>query len=424
MNNNTRNNIVEELFARRTLGYKFGLDRMLQAAECIGNPQNSMNIIHVAGTNGKGSVCAYTESILRQLGFVTGLYTSPHILNFEERFLINGKSVHPDEWIEVYQTIKSVIDRFNLTFFEISTIIALEIFKRRNVDWAVIETGLGGRLDATNIVTPNAAVITNIGIDHTEYLGDTIADIALEKLGIVKSGVPLVLGVQEENAVYPLSRKICDLKKSPLVMVESEEATNIDINENGCSFMYNSTEFFIPLQGIHQVHNALCAVKAISLINNKKTDIYAAGIKKTFFPGRFQEKNVHGKRLIFDVSHNPQAVRNLCNLLIQRYYNQDICIISGIMADKDVLTILYEYTKIADSIILTRPDISRAAYPHSIIKKVTAQNSTHIKVISSVKDAVFDALESFHGIICITGSFYTVGEAMSALGYHPYESMS
>ena len=415
-----RNDIIKELFARTTLGIKFGLDRILKATEYIGNPQHSLNIIHVAGTNGKGSVCAFIESILRHQGYATGLFTSPHIINFEERFLINGKPIPPDEWIDVYHSIKGVINQFTLTFFEVSTIIALEIFKRKNVDWAVIETGLGGRLDATNIVIPKVAVITNVGIDHKEYLGKTIKKIAYEKLGIVKSGVPLVLGVQEEKAVYPLAHDICKAKDSPLFIVDSQDAINIDIHANGSSFTYNSTKYCIPLKGIHQVYNALCSLKTMSLIYNKNPEEYSEGIKNTFFPGRFQEKNVEGKCIIFDVAHNPQAVKSLCNLLKYRYYNQKICIISGLMADKDISTILNEYAKIAEKIILTCPKISRAADPNSIVKKMYSLNSNKIKIIFSVKEAVFYALSSFHGIICITGSFYTVGEAMSALCYDPY----
>ncbi|NLE02707.1 MAG: bifunctional folylpolyglutamate synthase/dihydrofolate synthase, partial [Fibrobacter sp.] len=193
--------IKKHLYSLVNKGIKYDLDRMIAAANSINNPQTFYKSFHVAGTNGKGSTCSFIESVLRASGFKTGLYTSPHILRFEERFRVNGEIVTEDKWLSVYKDIHDKLDIYNLTFFEASTLIAFELFKRENVDWAVFETGLGGRLDATNIIMPQVSVITRIAMDHMDLLGNTLADIAKEKFGIIKKDTSVVCA---ENSDPPI----------------------------------------------------------------------------------------------------------------------------------------------------------------------------------------------------------------------------
>lgn len=412
--------IIKELFARTTQGIKFGLDRIAEAAGCLGNPQNAYRSIHVAGTNGKGSVCAFLESILSYQGYSTGLFTSPHIVRFEERFIINGKPVESGEWLEVYQDIEDIVNRYSLTFFEISALIAFELFKRKNVDWAIIETGLGGRLDATNIIIPQASVITNIGIDHTEYLGEDILSITEEKLGIVKENVPLVLGVQNNPEVTTLALRICIEKGAPHVFIDKEEACNSMQIDSGSGFRYNNRDYFIPLSGTYQVMNALCALKTIEMLGVAVEETAVKALGKTFLPARFQTVVVRGKEVVFDVAHNPQAVAELCEVIRHRFDNIPVCLVAGIMADKDAQYMFEKYTEFATKIIITRPETPRAATPSELVKKIPDSFKKNIEIIDNVKDAVCSACTKFDGIICVTGSFYLVGEAMTALQIEPY----
>ena len=415
-----REDILKNLFARTTQGIKFGLERISEAAACINNPQNAYNSIHVAGTNGKGSVCAFLESILRFQGYSTGMFTSPHIVRFEERFIINGKPVTTQQWLDVYQDIEDIANRYSLTFFEISALIAFELFKREKVDWAILETGMGGRLDATNIVIPRASVVTNIGIDHTEYLGSDILSIAKEKFGIIKENIPLIIVEQDNSEIMDTALRITKEKKSPCIVVDKKEACDMVQTDYGNTFKYKNTCFAVPLNGTYQVMNALCAIKSIELLKLAKEEIMVEAISKTFSPARFQTFEVKGKKVVFDVAHNPQATGELCELIKQRFRDTPVCIVAGILADKDAHYMFQKYAECADSIIITQPKTPRAAPIDELVEKVPESFKKNIQVIDNVEDAVNSALEKFDGIVCITGSFYTVGEAMSALELEPY----
>jgi len=394
-----REEILKRLFERTTQGIKFGLERITEAAESINNPQNAYKSIHVAGTNGKGSICAFLESILRHQGFSTGLFTSPHIVNFEERFIVNGKPVTTEEWLEVYLDIEDIVNRYALTFFEISALIAFELFKRMNVDWAVMETGMGGRLDATNIIIPRASVIANIGIDHTEYLGNDIISIAKEKLGIVKENVPVILAEQEYPAVIEMSRNFLSERGVPHFFVDKDEAIKVKQTDRGSTFRYKNTEFSVPFSGTFQVMNALCAIKTVEQLNLDDSETISEAIRNTFLPARFQICEVKGKKTVFDVAHNPQATRELCQLIKQRFRNTPVCIVAGILADKDARCMFQEYAGCADSIILTQPKTPRAAPIDDLAEKVPQDYKEKFEMVNTVDDAVKSALEKCKGIV-------------------------
>jgi len=415
-----RDRVLSKLFSRTTQGIRFGLERILKAAQYLGNPQNAFQSIHVAGTNGKGSVCAFLDSILRLKGYAAGLYASPHIVKFEERFMINGTTVDTDEWLDIYIAIEDVADRHSLTFFEIATLIAFELFRRRKVEWAVIETGLGGRLDATNIITPCASVITSIGIEHTEYLGSDIISIAREKLGIIKKNVPVIIADHENPDVLACAQMAAQEQNADCIIADENEASDVKAIDAGTGFLYKGRRFLTPLTGRYQVMNTLCAVKAAERLGLADLPALADGVAKTSIPGRFQIQKIPGKTIIFDVAHNPQATRELCKTIRQRFPGSPVCIVAGIMADKDSQSMFREYAECADTIIITCPKTERAASTAYLLSMISKNYDKPVRAIENVKEAMDHAIAEFEGVICVTGSFFTVGEAMVGLGIKPY----
>lgn len=412
--------IREHLFSLVNRGIKYDLDRIREAAARCGNPQLHYKSFHIAGTNGKGSTCTYIESVLRHAGYKTALYTSPHIISFEERFLINGSPIQEGEWLEVYQIQRSIIEELNLTFFEATTLMAFELFKRNHVEWAVFETGLGGRLDATNIITPQVSVITGIAIDHTDYLGSTLVSIANEKLGIVKSNCPLILAKNNDTDVMNLAEAICIEKNAALHIVSDSDALLTGDGENGIEFLWNNLKFHISLQGSFQLKNALLALNALLCAGITEYNALYDGLTSAFLPGRFHILSRGGKTIVLDVGHNPDAASVLIAALKKKYCGKSICFVTGIMKDKDTRGILRQYCTVAKHIILTRPQIDRAELPENLLQQVEIDFVDKCEICSTVEAAVCRALARAEEIVIITGSFYTVGEGYLTLGVDPY----
>ena len=416
----TAADIEHHLFSRTTKGIKLGLDRMFAAAEALGNPQNAYQCIHVAGTNGKGSTSAFIESMLREYGFKTGLFTSPHIIAFEERFMINGRPVTSRQWMDVYQTVERPIEELRLTFFEAVTLLAFELFKREKVDWAVFETGMGGRLDSTNIILPKVAAITSIAMDHTNYLGDDLLSIAGEKLGIVKKNVPLVMALPRQQEIAELAQATCkDLDAACFFVSDGDRADSAE-QENKTTFYYKNRLFSTSMIGDYQVQNCLVALKTMEVITFTDLDKAARGIEKAFVPGRFQVTRIHDRTVVFDVGHNPNAAEHLVKTLKRGFGARSICIVAGIMKDKDIASILKHYCGCACRLVLTQPAIDRAADAAVLAQNVPPEFKHPVEVVPRVNDAVELAFKGREDVICITGSFYTVGEAMNALDFRPY----
>jgi dihydrofolate synthase / folylpolyglutamate synthase len=418
MNDST--SIRNHLFSLNNRGIKYDLDRIRSAADRCGNPQRSYKSIHVAGTNGKGSTCTYIESVLRHAGYKTALYTSPHIIAFEERFLINNSPVREEEWLNVYQSIHSVIDEYYLTFFEATTLMAFELFRRNNIDWAVFETGLGGRLDATNIIDPQVAVITHIALDHMDYLGPDLISIANEKLGIVKNDHPVVFAYNQDPGVMDRVGHICAEKNAPLHIVSATDAHLIKDTVDGLVFLWNDAEYQVSLRGSFQLINALLALNALHCIGIDDHKVLSEGLKSAILPGRFHTVSLQNKTVVFDVGHNPDAAAVLVASLKKMYNDKSICFVTGIMKDKDTKGILETYLTIADHLILTRPSTERAATPEYLLQQIDLLSNTFCEICETVASAVNNALGRDEDIICICGSFYTVGEAFSTLGINPF----
>jgi dihydrofolate synthase/folylpolyglutamate synthase len=412
--------ILDRLFARTTQGIKLGLDRARNASTCAGIPQNSFNSLHIAGTNGKGSVCMYLESILRHSGVKTGLFTSPHIVRFEERFSINGRPIATQQWLEVYTDLEKIITDHDLTFFEATTLIAFELFKRAQVEWAVIETGLGGRLDATNIIVPRAAIITTLGIDHTEYLGHDLRSIAEEKLGIVKRRVPLIMAQPASPEIAARAVALCGEQESPCIMVRTDEAERVEQRGTMLHFEDAAVEYAVPAIGDYQVVNALSALRALRAVDPAFLAHAPAGLRNVRLPGRFQIVTRGDTQFIFDVGHNPQAAAAFTATLLKCPPPPPVGIVVGIMHDKDYPAMLREYCTAADAIIVTQPITERAASAHALFERIPESYPGIRREIISVKEAVVYAQSQGYRTIAVTGSFYTVGEAMVALGIEPF----
>ena len=421
--------IREHLFSLTTLGIKYDLDRMVAAASAIGNPERSYPAFHVAGTNGKGSVCTYLESCLRAGGRKTGLFMSPHIAHFEERFLINGRPVAEPIWLSAYDTLRPVIDDLQLTFFEATTLMAFEIFKRERIDWAVFETGLGGRLDATNVVIPRVSVIGRLAMDHTGYLGDELLSIAGEKLGIVKNGVPLVMARPELPGIAMLAEKVCATRQAPLHLVGREMASETVLDDSGAAFVFEGRRHRINLAGEYQVTNALLALAALREAGIDDHSAHARGMENARLPGRFQIVTARGREIVFDVGHNPDAAESFCRALerhIRRQSReidaQSLCIVLGIMKDKDIAGMLPHYAGLARRLILVQPAVDRAAATADLRRCVPVDFAGSCLECRDIPQAVDLALNGSEEVVVVAGSFYTVGEAMRHLGIEPYES--
>ncbi|HEX3019913.1 MAG TPA: folylpolyglutamate synthase/dihydrofolate synthase family protein [Chitinispirillaceae bacterium] len=411
--------IKKQLFSLNSKGIKYDLERITEAAKRCGNPHLAYKCFHVAGTNGKGSTCAYLESMLRAHGFRTGLYTSPHILNFEERYQINGKVISEQMWLDVYKDIRHIADDLNLTFFETTTLLAFELFRRLNVQWVVFETGLGGRLDATNIVKPEVSVITRIAFDHMYLLGKDLATIAREKAGIIKGGIPAVVAFNSDLGVREVFKETCLALNAPLIEVSSSDASDVKEIFDGISFLRKEAKFSVKMTGQYQIINALLALQAMEQASLMNEAACVKGLSQTFIPCRFQEIIFKGKKFILDVGHNPDAADVFVKNLKMRFIKKSLCIVTGIMKDKDYQGIIKKYSEIADTIIFSRPDVERASAPEDLIRSVS-DATVNKMVCNTIAEAVAAAMDGPHEIICIAGSFFTVGEACKIMGIDPF----
>ncbi len=424
---------IEYLYNLKIYGMSLGLERIEQLLRVLGSPHRNIKAIHVAGTNGKGSVCAMLSSILHSAGSKVGLFTSPHLLSFEERIRVNGLPVPRDKLCSLVEKIKPIAEEMveggkfeHPTFFEMATAMAFKHFGDENVDHAVLEVGLGGRLDATNVVTPLVSVITTIALDHMHVLGTSLEEVAREKAGIIKPGVPVVTGV-EDDAILKLIRKICEERNCKIYTSNERGAYHLresnidgqvfDLDLKGFGHGYKDLK--INLLGRHQLKNALIAALTLGVLKDKgvitQENDLREGFERTRWPGRLEivQKN---PTIILDCAHNPAGMKALRQALNELFGDKKLTLIIGIMRDKDIPGIIKEITSGANNIIVTKPTFERAAEPE-IIESEAKRYCCDVLVIDKVADAVSYAVKnaSVDGVICITGSIFNVGEAMEAL---------
>jgi len=395
----------------------FNLDRMFALMESLGNPQNKYPIIHVAGTKGKGSVSALCAAGLQAAGYTTGLYTSPHLLDYVERIQINGKPILHEQLVELVEEIKPHVAKIEkLTTFEITTALAFMAFARHGVNAAVFEVGLGGRLDATNIVTPNVSVITSLSYDHMAVLGNTLALIAEEKAGIIKPGVPVVSSPQTKEALEVLERA-AKMKNTELTLAGRDVKFKlIESSLDGQKFEVDRLLLKIPLLGYHQIENAATAYTALILGGIPVTD---EQIQKGFSQVQWRARFEVARReppVIFDSAHNQDSFAKLSETLQTYFPDQMVYLIFGASEDKNIPGMFAELKTKIRKIIITRADHPRALEVGRI-QQLAEQAGADSETVVPVKSALARALElsSKDGSIVLSaGSMFVTAEVMSA----------
>jgi dihydrofolate synthase/folylpolyglutamate synthase len=396
---------IEYLYTFRRFGAKLGLENTFALAGLFGNPQNKLRFIHVAGTNGKGSTCAMLESIYRAAGLKVGLFTSPHLVSFRERIQINREMIRENEVAVLVEDLKLQIKHLKShpTFFEVVTIMALRYFAAKKCDLVIWETGLGGRLDSTNIVTPLASVITNVQLDHQQWLGNTIPEIAREKAGIIKDRVPCFTA-SEDDAALQVIAQVAARHDSAFWTVSRSEADEM-------------RRFQIPLAGDHQLLNAALAVTVVRLLGNQisvSERAIAEGLKNTQWPGRFQIVNRDDRTIILDGAHNPAGAQTLAAALRQKFAGHEMTMVLGAMQDKDVGSICATLAPLAKKIVVTRVGSERAAAPAALFDTCQKANPTaEIRAADTLAEALSRTQND--KTVVVTGSLHFIGEALELL---------
>ena len=406
-------------------GIKLGLENTQKLLALLGDPHKAFHVVHVTGTNGKGSTCAIAANILTNAGIKNGLYTSPHLETFRERISINNQMINEDT---VAQLITAVRDAASLldtpvTYFEFMTAMAFLHFKQVGVKVAVIEVGLGGRFDSTNVVDPAVSVITSVSLDHQEHLGSTLKSIAKEKSGIAKANRPLILGVRNKKTVeYILDE--AEAKNAPVLLIGRDfDSRHLGSTETGETFSFTGAgedfeKLSLSLVGKQQVNNASVAIEAILKLRSHGVvagdKAIADGVATVFCPGRF-EKIGKNPAIILDGAHNPKAAKALCYSLVERFGKGKTDIVFGAMRDKDYGVMLKNLAPSAKSFTFYTPDVQRAETAQNL---VAAQKDSSIPTsLAHDHRAILELIDSSasDGVVCITGSFYTVGELRTLL---------
>jgi len=411
---------VEYLYSLQVYGIKFGLSKTANLLKAFGNPHRGPRYVHIAGTNGKGSVAAMVESILRTSGLKVGFYSSPHLVRFTERFRINGQEISPGTAASLVQELRAVMNPAQPpTFFEVTTAMALIYFAREKTDIAVMEVGMGGRLDATNVIRPAVSVITNISLDHQAFLGNTLTEIAREKAGIIKRGVDVVTAARQ-RPVLELFERTCREKNAPLWRLGKDIRYRGEGNRiSYYGFEWRLKDLELGLAGAYQHRNAALALSVIELLERKGLKVseeqLREGLKNTVWPGRLQIVS-REPLLILDGAHNPGAIRNLSHSLKAGFHFKRLILVLGVMADKDLRNILRGIVPMADYVFFTRPEYPRAAAPETLmqmalpLRKPGEIQPTLEKALEKAK-----AMADREDLILVTGSLFTVGETMALL---------
>jgi dihydrofolate synthase / folylpolyglutamate synthase len=391
---------------------KYGLERITKLLDALGNPHRDCRFVHVAGTNGKGSTSAMIEAGLRAAGFRTGLYTSPHLSEPAERIRINGEPLFHGHFAAVFDKVHETAMRMlasgaldlHPTYFETVTAMAFLAFSDAALDKVVLETGMGGRLDATNVVQPELCVITPIDLDHQQFLGDTIEQIATEKAGILKPGVPAVFACQRPEAAAVLRAHA----QGPCTFAQDWPISDLEVDARGSRFRLGDSIIVCPLAGEHQVENARTAALAL-----RELGVPPDGIADTQWPGRLELVSTHPK-IILDGAHNIAGVGALIRYIQRFYAARKIWLVYGVMRDKAVAEMAAMLFPLAHRVILTAPANSRAMPPENIPAPGVAPGAT---ITHTVREALAMARSQAgqDDLILITGSLFVVGEARAVL---------
>lgn len=415
--------LTKRLFPRLSGGIRWGVARTERLLAGTGNPQHSYPTIHVAGTNGKGSVAATLAQVLHQAGLKTGLYTSPHLFSFRERIRINGDPASREAIEEAAAPIWNSIEESGASFFEATTVIGFHALAQAKVDVAVVEVGLGGRLDSTNVIRPEISIITNIARDHADYLGDTLEAIAQEKAGIIKAGVP-VITADRQAEVLDVFRRSAQQVDAPLFI--AQQPADVAFARGGTDFSvftehWGKRALHTPLIGPHQAQNAALAVEALDHLADRwalTPEAIRAGVAGVRWPGRFQIEQIEGRNWVFDVAHNVAGVEALIAAIAGLALPRPLVVLIGILGDKDWARMLPPLFAAADHAVLTRPPTAppnRSWHPDEVLESVQAGNA-HVEPDFFAALAAARNLAGSRGTVLVTGSFHTVGDALLLLG--------
>jgi dihydrofolate synthase/folylpolyglutamate synthase len=412
------------LFARTTGTFKFGLERTRALLSELGEPHLAYPVLHIAGTNGKGSSVATAEALLRARGLRVARYTSPHLVDFRERIVADGVPIGAEEIVSFIRDRMPLIESIGASFFEATTAMAFLHFAHRDVDVALIEAGLGGRLDSTNVVMPRVAGVTSIGFDHMEYLGSTLEEIAREKAGIFKPGVPAVIGEPEPHIREVLAEHARAAGASSVRIVATEGAvTDLEVTPTGTTFKYRvgSEERVIdtPLIGRHQAANfafTLALLDAAGPPFNVSLAEAADSVGQVRLPGRFQREG----RIIFDVAHNADGARTLAASLSAIHAERPIVALLCVLGDKDWRGMIDALADVVDRFILTDAPTAPHSRAWSLpeVASFVEARGYDARIEADFGAAVDQAVAS-DGTVLITGSFHTVGDAMARLAVTP-----
>lgn len=399
--------LLDELYSYSMHGIKLGLENIKTLCKEMGEPQKDYKVIHVAGTNGKGSTSTTIETILLEAGYRVGKYTSPHILKFNERIRANGQDITDEDIVKYYQLVKDIVAKTGLrpTFFEMTTAMMFKYFSDLKLDYVVLETGMGGRFDATNVCEADICVITNVGLDHIEYLGDTIYKIAKEKAGIIKNCPKVIVADSNSEFLKAISEEKAEIinvlekyKDARMKLDFKKFVTRIEIGEEGYDF---------SLFGDYQFKNFLTAYEVVTELGIDR-EIIKKACKKVVWQCRF-ERYLEKPLVILDGAHNEDGMRELCKIIEQGYRSDEVVIITSILKDKDVKHMLKLMRKISDNIVFTSlEDNPRGTTGEKILEQLEDKRGCLVE--NDMKKAYEIAKNLNKKIIVVCGSFYTLSK--------------
>ncbi|MGK9477216.1 bifunctional folylpolyglutamate synthase/dihydrofolate synthase [Melioribacter sp. OK-6-Me] len=415
---NDIDSILTKLYSMRQFHIKLGLERIEKFLEALGNPHKKLKVFHIAGSNGKGSTASFIASILMAAGFKTGLYTSPHLVRFNERIQINGNFIDDESIADFYHKHENYIKENEITFFEVTTAMAFDYFAKMNVDYAVIETGLGGRLDATNLVDPIASVITSISLEHTHILGETIEKIAFEKGGIIKMGKPVFIGNVSEAAAGVLSR-IAQEKNSPLFSLNNfaeKEKDFVNLSLKNQQFHIYKT----PLIGYHQLINCALALKTLNeTLNINDGLVIDSGIERvienTNIQGRYEIINKNPK-VIFDAAHNPEGIETFLQEFEKESDNYEKrSVVFAAMKDKEIKGMIKKLGKKFDTLYVTTVGLDRSATIDDLRNAAEEAGINAIPLYEPAELVRNFILNKKNECLAVLGSIYLLGKLKSEI---------
>ncbi len=421
---------LDRLLPPLATGVHWGLERTESVLRELGDPHRCCPVLHVGGTNGKGSMAAVWARILHHAGHRVGLYTSPHLCSFRERFQVGGRPVGGAELEAAAHEARSPMTRVGLTFFEAATVLAFHLFRRLEVDVALVEVGLGGRLDATNVVSPRLSAITNVAMDHADYLGDSLAAIAREKAGIIKPAVP-VMTAETDPRLLDLFRRRAREVGAPFRALDTEAVIHeLEVAPRGNAFtletdLWGTLPLISPLPGRHQASNVALAVRSLELLDEDlrpdREDV-VEGVADVCWPGRLQIEVREEGVWVFDVAHNVAGVRALAAALPSLRLPEPLVLLVGIQGDKDWRAMLPPLFTMTREAVLTQPPTvppGRRWNPLEAAGAVETRPNLHI--VPDFQEATDVARRAAgRGTVVVTGSHHTVGDAMNVLGIRPY----